>query len=422
MLSLLPRTNQDQPAESLDTPTSRAAQACLTCRKQKRKCDKLLPSCSRCASLQRICDYSDSGSGVVPTAEDFAALQSKLNDLEGRLNSRAADESSTNFNTSDTHIDSLELDSGNHVTTPNWTNKFPSVLFLDMDVYKYANTIPPKPEVDIPLVSNMMIQMSYFKRQEGVCSVGHHQRTLAPVPRLPSGKMFLSERMRLPVYNVVYIGSKSRMLGFPQVGPFCDRLLYTTISYAIKSKHFTLCIPPNNIFLCWPAPAPVPNVGANDTQDVLDALCSSEVIQNAVSVYFNTIHKWFPFISRKRMNLGISLAGGGPDMTLLLLAIKLITTTPPQSQSAAKIPSYWTTKNFLHRLEVAGTTSILYLQSQILIALFEYSHALYPAAYLSVGSCVRYASLLGLPSYAEASAVLGPCKVGVSYLFFLTFP
>lgn len=167
--------------------------------------------------------------------------------------------------------------------------------------------------------------------------------------------------------------------------------------------------------LCWvSASAPIPNVSADDPQDVLDALSSSKVIQEVVSMYFNTIHKWFPFISRKRMNLGISLAGGGPDLTLLLLAIKLIITTPSQSQSADKVPLYWTTKNFLQRLEVAGTTSILYLQSQILIALYEYSHALYPSAYLSVGSCVRYASLLGLPSYAEASAVLGPCRVSAS--------
>lgn len=155
---------------------------------------------------------------------------------------------------------------------------------------------------------------------------------------------------------------------------------------------------------------------ADDPQEVLDVLSSSEVIQEAVSTYFNTIHQWFSFISRKRMNLGISLAGGGADLTLLFLAIKLITTPPPQSQSADKLPLYWTTKRFLCLLEAAGTTSIIYLQSQILIALYEYSHALYPSAYLSVGACVRYASLLGLPSYVEASTVIGPCTVSNSQL------
>lgn len=160
MLSLLPR---DRLAESLATPTSTAVQACSTCRKQKRKCDKLLPSCSRCASLQRICDYADSGPAVVPTAEDFAALQRKLNDLEGRLNSRIEKQSSAMVNAYDASgIGNWESNFGNHENTPAWTNRFPSVLFLDMDVYKYANTIPPKPEVDVPQVSDMVVKMVHF--------------------------------------------------------------------------------------------------------------------------------------------------------------------------------------------------------------------------------------------------------------------
>lgn len=110
-----------------------------------------------------MCDYSESVSGAVPTAEDFAALQSKLSDLEGRLNSRPEEQSQSfmNFSTSDAYVESPDLASGYHVNTPIWTNKFPSVLFLDKDVYRYANTIPPKPEVDVPLVSDVLIWMAY---------------------------------------------------------------------------------------------------------------------------------------------------------------------------------------------------------------------------------------------------------------------
>lgn len=228
--------------------------------------------------------------------------------------------------------------------------------------------------------------------------------------------MFLIQQLRCHAYHVRYVGRKGKSLDL-LLGGCCVLDCHTTFHKPLHQSSFTSCIPLNNVYLCWPAPTPIPKLSADNPQDALDALSSSEVIQEAVSVYFNTIHKWFPFISRKRMNLGISLAGGGPDLTLLLLAIKLITITPPQSQSADKVPLYWTAKHFFQRLEVAGTASILYLQSQILIALYEYSHALYPAAYLSVGSCVRYASLLGLPSYAEVSAVLGPCKVDLSQLF-----
>lgn len=122
-----------------------------------------------------MCDYSESGSGVVPTAEDFAALQSKLNDLEERLNSRPEEQSSTTLSLSDAHTSNLEPNSGEHVNVPSWTNRFPSVLFLDMDVYKYANTIPPKPEVDIPLVSDLVISMKYLKTQAGALFSACHQ-------------------------------------------------------------------------------------------------------------------------------------------------------------------------------------------------------------------------------------------------------
>lgn len=152
-------------------------------------------------------------------------------------------------------------------------------------------------------------------------------------------------------------------------------------------------------------------VHADQTQEVIEILDSSEVIEQTALVYFETTHKWFSFISRKRMNLGISLADGGPDLALLFLAMKLITTTPSPElyASAADMPLYRTTKQFTALLEAAGTTSILYLQAMILVTLYEYSHAVYPAAWMSVGSCVRYAAMLGLPSYGEASSVLGPC-------------
>lgn len=36
------------------------------------------------------------------------------------------------------------------------------------------------------------------------------------------------------------------------------------------------------------------------------------------------------------------------------------------------------------------------LQSMILLAVYELGHGIYPAAYLNIGSCARYAVALGL--------------------------
>lgn len=122
------------------------------------------------------------------------------------------------------------------------------------------------------------------------------------------------------------------------------------------------------------------------------------------------------------MNLGISLADGGPDLALLFLAMRLITTPPPpEPDSAAELPLYRTTKHFTALLEAAGTTSIMHLQAMIIVTLYEYSHAIYPAAWMSVGACVRYAAMLGLPSYGEATSVLGPC-VSLSSPFTFSHP
>ncbi|KAJ0115829.1 hypothetical protein J7T55_003998 [Diaporthe amygdali] len=293
---------------------SRAVQACITCRKQKRRCDKILPACSRCASLHRACDYSDPASpGATPSAEAFASLQLKLAEIEARLDSARAmpqhnqingtPGSSTYVGRSESSPDSAGLGAARS-RGDLWVDgqaafgrtKFPAVMFLDSDIYKYCGISVPNPNTDIPM-------------------------------------------------------------------------------------------------------------------EVLEILASSNVVEETATSYFNTIHRWFPFISKKRMNLGISLSDGGPDLALLFLAMRLVTTAPtPEMRSAADSHLYTACKRFLAQLESAGTLSILYLQALILVALYEFGHSVYPAAWMTSGSCVRYAAMLGLPSYQESCTILGQCS------------
>lgn len=110
------------------------------------------------------------------------------------------------------------------------------------------------------------------------------------------------------------------------------------------------------------------------------------------------------------MSLGISLSDGGPDLALLFLAMKVIITVPRSDmRSAADSHLYAACKRFLAQLESVGTLSILYLQAMILVALYEFGHSVYPAAWMTSGSCVRYAAMLGLPTYQESSTILGQC-------------
>ncbi|AEO66360.1 uncharacterized protein THITE_2114411 [Thermothielavioides terrestris NRRL 8126] len=131
-------------------------------------------------------------------------------------------------------------------------------------------------------------------------------------------------------------------------------------------------------------------------------------IRSSADRFFRHVHKWMPFISKKRFyDLHLQPAfRSRPDVVLLLLAIKLITTLPPAGDGdgdgagaqsgGARTPLYYAVKHF--QLEVEGAFSILVLQAGVLVALYELGHGIYPAAYLSIGACARYAHALGIHS------------------------
>jgi hypothetical protein len=124
-------------------------------------------------------------------------------------------------------------------------------------------------------------------------------------------------------------------------------------------------------------------------------------------------------ISRKRINLGIPLRNGGSDLTMLFLAMKLVASVPDATSQDDRL--YVVSKQFAASLELRGTISLPFLQALTLVALYEYSHAIYPAAWMTVGACSRYAEILGLPSARDPYNTLGPC-VGCPPPFCITRP
>jgi len=120
-----------------------------------------------------------------------------------------------------------------------------------------------------------------------------------------------------------------------------------------------------------------------------------------------------PFISHKRMNLGIPLRNAGPDLAMLFLAMKLVTSSPAgtgtgtgASLRGCDDPLYTRAKAFLALFEANGEVSSLCLQAMVLIALYEYGHAVYPAVWMTVGACVRYANMLGITPSGPRPGVL----------------
>lgn len=122
----------------------RSQHACGPCKKNKRRCDKSLPSCYLCVRTSRPCDYDTDRARPPPTAAEFANLQARLTELEERLTSTYEDPSSTASVSGASPVsDTLVSD---HPT------QFPSALFLDIDCYKWAKMRLPRRSIDIPMV------------------------------------------------------------------------------------------------------------------------------------------------------------------------------------------------------------------------------------------------------------------------------
>ena len=105
----------------------------------------------------------------------------------------------------------------------------------------------------------------------------------------------------------------------------------------------------------------------------------------------------------------------GPDLALLFLCMKLTSSRPHEGTDHAQNPVYTTAKRFIALLEAGGMISLTMLQAYLLIATYEMGHAIYPAAWMTVGSSVRYGQLLGLHDLERGPRLL-PQAVSLSHV------
>jgi hypothetical protein len=133
----------DHPSGLREASLQRANQACLSCRKQKRKCNKALPACALCERMSRPCDYSDVT--PPPTSEDFHALRMKLMELESRLNSgpdhAAFTPSSGSLSGPDAAANALSYTPPQDPPWQGVQNRFPAIAFLDSESFKYGGWV-----------------------------------------------------------------------------------------------------------------------------------------------------------------------------------------------------------------------------------------------------------------------------------------
>ena len=145
----------------------------------------------------------------------------------------------------------------------------------------------------------------------------------------------------------------------------------------------------------------VPDTGFSVEPVVLAFVGNMFIEQAFISTYFAWVHPWMPFLSRKSFMEKIlnPLGSAQPGNTLLIAAMKLVAITPHDSSLRSGI--YSSIKANLLRAAASSLFEFRIFQAMLLLALYELGHAIYPAAYMTVGSCIHYGNALGIDMMVE---------------------
>jgi hypothetical protein len=163
-------------------------------------------------------------------------------------------------------------------------------------------------------------------------------------------------------------------------------------------------LPPNNFpavfYLDWnifqrcQVEIPKPNLPL--PPNISNLIGNAENWENIATEHFSTTHTWMPIISKKSFYEYTRNPSGQirSDYALLILVMDLVCWIPETNDP--RTSTYLAAKSFYLDLEIQGLVSLQILQAAILIAFFEFGHAIYPSAAVSIEACVKYGCALGI--------------------------
>ncbi|GAB1207585.1 hypothetical protein APSETT445_006309 [Aspergillus pseudonomiae] len=148
--------------------------------------------------------------------------------------------------------------------------------------------------------------------------------------------------------------------------------------------------------------------------EYLPYLRSPAQVRHEVDVYLNSVHTFFPIVSKLRLYQQLSNADriNEPDFGLLLIAMQLHS-RPCSEVDSSEAELYRSAKACHVYVESSNIFSIKVLQALLLIALYEISNSIYPAAYLTVGHCARLGHAMGVHQRSDAPQMLNRVGSGV---------
>lgn len=113
--------------------------------------------------------------------------------------------------------------------------------------------------------------------------------------------------------------------------------------------------------------------------------------------WFRETSPWLPILSTKQFRDKVlqPLSAMQADTLLLLASMKVMAWTPSQDTNA-RTTAYVAAKRSHLEAQLMGVLTVPLLQAMVVLTLYEIGHAIYPAAYLSIGSCARYGMAVGV--------------------------
>jgi hypothetical protein len=159
---------------------------------------------------------------------------------------------------------------------------------------------------------------------------------------------------------------------------------------------------PAAIFLDWElfkqCQLDIPKATVPIPSYVSDRIGDAGNVENIASQYFDSIHTWMPIISKRRFyeQLSNPTTSSLADFALLVLSMKLLVSVPPHDVRDAQSTLYLCAKRYALEIESTAILTLKTMQAQLLITLYEMGHAVYPAAFMSLGTCVRSGQALGI--------------------------
>jgi len=129
-----------------------------------------------------------------------------------------------------------------------------------------------------------------------------------------------------------------------------------------------------------------------------DILGHRQGIKHVAVSYFSGVNSWFTVIERAAFDASLEEMWKKPsaETVALVLCMSLIIRTPMSDSVAGMSDSlYLSAKTLLNLVQSKVALSMPLLQAELLVALYEFSHAMPQQAYMTVGRCFHITKAFG---------------------------